>query len=81
MALLYMLMLNAAEVGVPGIVKLDGGDIGEVLRLNQNWVMYTPTPPVESGWVSVIGYEENVASRQSEDLAEARAVDLLDAYV
>ena len=39
------------------MVKFDGGDIGEVLRLNQNWVMYTPTPPRESGWFTVVGHE------------------------
>ncbi len=83
-ALLYMLMLNAAEVGVPGIVKFDGGDIGEILRLNQNWVMYTPTPPIESGWLSVIGYEESAAASASSspgEKVETRAVDLLAACV
>jgi hypothetical protein len=83
-ALLYMLMLNAAEVGVPGVVKFDGGDIGEILRLNQNWVMYTPTPPRESGWVSVIGYEESAAGdfgpRPGEEVVP-RVVDLLAACV
>eukprot|EP01043_Picozoa_sp_COSAG02_P056809 COSAG02_NODE_6795_length_3358_cov_3.158638_1_plen_293_part_00 len=81
-ALLYMLMLNAAEVGVPGAVKFDGGDIGEILRLNQNWVMYTPTPPRESGWVSVVGYEESGGSgpRPGEEVVP-RAVDLLAACV
>ena len=54
---LYMLMLNGAEVGLPGVVKLDSGDVGEILRLNQNWVMYTPTPPRESGWFTVVGHE------------------------
>jgi hypothetical protein len=32
-------MLNGAEMGIPGVTKLDNGDIGEILRLNQNWVM------------------------------------------
>lgn len=81
-ALLYMLMLNAAEVGVPGIVKFDGGDIGEVLRLNQNWVMYTPSPPMESGWFSVIGYEVNTSGGATSSPGlqeEPRVVDLLAA--
>jgi hypothetical protein len=64
---------------VPGVVKFDGGDIGEVLRLNQNWVMYTPTPPVESGWLSVVGYEATSAAAEGEEDEEAHAVDLLAA--
>ena len=48
-------MLNLAELGVPGVSKVDSGDIGEILRLNQNWVMYSPPPPLRSGWWRVTG--------------------------
>ena len=76
-ALLYMLVLNGAEVGIPGVEKLDGGDVGEILRLNQNWVMYTPTPPRESGWFSVVGYAEGASD--AGPAADLQAVDLMAA--
>ena len=35
LATCYLLMLNSAEMGVPGVHKVDRGDIGEIFRLNR----------------------------------------------
>jgi hypothetical protein len=50
------------------MVKLNfvTGNIGEILRLNQNWVMYSPSPPIKSGWFRVSG-----------ELADLPSIDLL----
>ena len=49
-------MINLAECKVPGVRKVDSGDVGEILRFGQNWVMYTPSPPTDDGWWVVSGH-------------------------
>ena len=49
----YMLHLLAAEALL--VPKLDGGDVGELLRFSQDWCMYSPQPPRDGGWWQVRG--------------------------
>ena len=49
----YMLYLLVAEAGL--LRKVDGGDVGEFLRFNQDWRMYSPQPPRDGGWWAVRG--------------------------
>ena len=43
--LAYLNMLWCGERG--WLVKPDGGNVGEALRIGQNWIMFGPEPPVE----------------------------------
>ena len=50
-ALVYMTALWAGERG--WVPKVDGGNVGEALRLSQYWVMYGPNPPRETTTVTL----------------------------
>ena len=51
----YMIYNFLGERG--WIAKHDGGDIGELFRISQFWVMYSP-PPIASSQMYVIGYQD-----------------------
>jgi len=57
MLLGYMVYLLTAEALL--LPKLDGGDVGELLRFSQDWVMYSPQPPLDGGWWAVRGAWSN----------------------
>lgn len=50
----YMVYLNLADIG--WVPKVDNGDIGEALRINQYWVMFSPDPAHSTGWMVVSGH-------------------------
>lgn len=49
----YVLVLNLGDVGA--LSKPDGGDLGEALRINQWWVMFSPEPSRTGTWTEIRG--------------------------
>jgi hypothetical protein len=64
--LCYIIMLNLGDLDL--VTKPDNGDIGEALRINQMWVMFSPDPPPTSGWVVAEG-----------TLSDGTSIDMLHA--
>jgi len=75
----YMVYLNLGDMHL--VPKWDNGDIGEALRINQYWVMFSPDPAPSTGWMVVTGAVQNGSGSSTGPVAAKRTqqVDLLRA--